>query len=218
MRPTPVVTISILSLLLIACGGGGEEPAPRISEDGGASATSSSEPRPSATEDATEEGTREAASTADADPCAEARVDETATFTFHDELPFQFEHPAGWDYLARTGPSQMAGSLAHLGHTGRRSSTGSIQYVFAREASSNPEGMRQIFEQSMEPIATVVIGGRDVTVFASPDPRVVNAKFLYPDADGMHSASFIFGSSSESCVEERRRVRELVLGSISARE
>lgn len=217
MRPTALLTTSIFLYLLAACGGGGDESAARVSEDGGATATSSSsEARASASGEEEREGAPAAAATADG-PCAETRFDETATFAFHDELPFQFEYPAGWDYMARTGPSQMAGSLAHVGRTGRRSSTGSIQYVFAREASSNPEGMRQIYEQSMEPIATVAIGGRDVTVFAMEDRRVVNAKFLYPGADGMHTASFIFGSSSSSCVEERRHLRDLVLGSLEDR-
>lgn len=209
MKSTSLLALAAVTLL-VACGG----ETPRASStDGEGESASSAQSTPAARNTASG-----VASAPDDDPCAEARFDETATFAFHEELPFRFEYPAGWDYLARTGPSQMAGSLAHVGHTGRRSSTGSIQYVFAREASSNPEGMRRIFKQSMEAITTATIGGRDVTVFANPDPRVVNAKFLYPDADGMHSASFIFGSSSESCVEERRSVRDLVLGSISVRD
>lgn len=214
MRARASLSVITLSVLL-ACGGAASDGASSGETEGaGASSTSAESSAPAREGD--EASSERDGSEAD-DRCADARFGETATFAFHDELPFVFDYPAGWDHLAHRYPSQLAGSLARLGHNGLRSSTGLIQYVFSREPTSAEEVTRRLFERSMERIATVTIGGRDVTVYAIDDPGVVNAKFLYPDADGPHVASFIFGSASKSCVRERERIRDLVLGSMTDR-
>lgn len=215
MRPTSVVTISFLSLLLVACGGGGDEPAARASEDGGQRDAASTSADPAST--TADGGDQQASAAAADDPCAEALFDETATFTFRDELPFRFEYPAGWDHLGRSGETQISGSLAHLGRNGRRSHVGLIQYVIMREPDSSPDFTRQIFDRSMEPVGTVTLGGREVEVYSHRDPGAVTAKFLYPDDDGWHLANLIFGAAGDDCLPERRRIRDLVLESISDR-
>lgn len=149
------------------------------------------------------------------DRCAEARFEDTEPFTFHEDVPFRFEVPAAWDHLDSSNPGQIAGSVAFQGETGRRSSTGMIQYVVGREPLSSWNVMLDVFRQSMAQIGTVTIGGEDVEVFGQDLPGVINARFLFPDSGGFRQVSFIFGAASDACLPERRRLRELVLESIA---
>lgn len=211
MTARPLLTLVALAIVA-ACGGdtssadttnGSSASTARTSDDRSSAARASSDQERSATP-------------AD-DRCSEVRFDDTVPFAFHDELPFRFEVPAGWDHLDSSNPSQIAGSVAFQESTGRRSSTRMIQYVFGREPLSSSNVMLDVFRQSMEQVGTVTMSGEEVEVFGHGVPGVVNAKFLFPDDGGWRQASFIFGASSTSCLPERRRVRDLVLGSLADR-
>lgn len=215
MRRPPLFTLAVLALFA-ACGGGsssaeGTDAADGTSEAATESRTATSNDRSTAG-DASPSGASPVS--ASNDRCAEARFEDTEPFAVHEDLPFRFVVPAGWD---RLDSSQGVGSVAYQARTGRRSSTGMIQYGFGEEPLSSPNLMLDMYRQSMEQVGTVTIGGEELEVFGHDVPGVVNAKFLFPDRGGLREASFNFGAASEACLPERRRLRELVLGSVADR-
>ncbi len=215
MRRRPLFTLAVLALFA-ACGAESSSAEGADAADGtGQTATESR----TATSD--DQSTAGDASPSDAAPgpaskdrCAEARFGDTEPFASHGDLPFDFEVPAGWD---RLDSSQGVGSVAYQARTGRRSSTGMIPYVFGEEPLSSPNVTLDMYRQSMEQIGTVTLGAEEIEVFGHDLPGVVNAKFLFPDRRGLREASFIFGAASDACLPERRRLRDLVLGSVADR-
>lgn len=182
MTARPMLTLVALAFLA-ACGGdtSSADTTGGASASAEASATRPSDDRSSAAQASSDQ--ERSAAPAD-DRCAEVRFDDTVPFAFHDELPFRFEVPAGWDHLDASNPSQIVGSVAFQGSTGRRSSTGMIQYVFGREPLSSSNVMLDVFRQSMEQVGTVTMSGEEVEVFGHGVPGVVNAKFLLPGDRG----------------------------------
>lgn len=205
-------------LVLAACGGEAPESAAGATADEASTTTRADVESPAETS-SPESGTDVATSTqpsSSTGPCAEARVDGTETFD-EEDLSFHFDHPSGWDHMARAAEGYRGGSLAYVGPTGRRSSTGMIQYVYETEPTTGVGIARQMLERTGEPISSLQIDGRDVTVYGMADEAVVDAKLLFPEPDGVHLLSLTFGSASDDCVAERERIRDLVLETLRSR-
>ena len=145
--------------------------------------------------------------------CAPAVFAQTVPFTAGDELPFQFDIPAGFGNIDSSTDGLVTGGVFDVTSTG---ASGEFQttYTVARTPTENPEALIENWRAIGETDSTIDYGGTPKPAWSSERDLVDSVRFFVTVGDDEHQVSILW-DGPVVCLDERRAVRDLALSTLA---
>lgn len=100
--------------------------------------------------------------------CCSCLLAETATFSASEEIPCEFDFPAGWDQRAGDDGATVSALVGAPACPERCPGTSAITFSVATRPNRNADTMEEAWTGIMEVVGTARCGDREVRFFATP--------------------------------------------------
>jgi hypothetical protein len=144
--------------------------------------------------------------------CSGGQFSGTEAYSVNDRLPFDFEHPLGWE----TQTTSFGHETAIIGKPRGQMASGAVpvtmDILVALQPDPNHQSTLALWRQTMDLVATVPYGNGMIEIF-SPS-WAVQARFLVPASGGQYSVTVNL-NNGDTCPPEATALRQLLIDTLT---